>query len=137
MGKYLERAKELRASNERHYNCTQAVVMPFSELLGIDEETAFRLGSNFGSGMRTGSVCGAITGGLMVLGMLGKDKPSDATGFIRRIRDNHEGRTMCADLLRVNAQRGGNTVTGWSMNPWKFLKNCSVYRKQNRRFADW
>ena len=108
MGKYLERAKELRASKERHYNCTQAVVMPFSELLGIDEETAFRLGSNFGSGMRTGSVCGAITGGLMVLGMLGKDKPSDASGFIRRIRDNHEGMTMCADLLRVNAQRGGN-----------------------------
>ena len=97
MGKYLERAKELRASNERHYNCTQAVVIPFSELLGIDEETAFRLGSNFGSGMRTGSVCGAITGGLMVLGMLGKDKPSDASGFIRRIRDNHDG-----------MQRGGN-----------------------------
>ena len=108
MGKYLERAHELRAIAQPHYNCTQAVLIPFAERFGIDEETAYRLGVNFGGGMKTGSVCGVITGGLMVLGLAGLDKPSDAAGFIRRIRENHEGRIMCADLLRANAERGGN-----------------------------
>ncbi len=107
MGKHLERAHELRAATDRHYNCTQSILIPFAKEIGIDEETAFRLGSNFGGGMKTGSVCGVITGGLMVLGMAGLDKPSVAAGFIRKIRENHEGMTMCADLLRANAERGG------------------------------
>ena len=108
MGKYLDRAHELRAITNPHYNCTQSVLIPFAGRLGLDEETAFRIGANFGGGMRTGSVCGVITGGLMVLGLAGFDKPSDAAGFIRRIRENHEGRIMCADLLRANAELGGN-----------------------------
>ncbi|MBQ5441600.1 MAG: C_GCAxxG_C_C family protein, partial [Firmicutes bacterium] len=36
----------------------------------ITEEEAFKLGSCFGSGMRKGQVCGAVTGALMVLGLL-------------------------------------------------------------------
>ena len=107
MGIYLDRAKELRAITDPHYNCTQSVLMPFAERFGMDEETAARLGVNFGGGMKTGSVCGVITGALMVLGLAGYDKPSDAAGFIRRFRENHDGLTMCADLLRVNKENGG------------------------------
>lgn len=44
----------------------------------------------------------------MVLGLAGIDRPSDVAGFVRRIRENHEDRIMCADLLRANAERGGN-----------------------------
>ena len=107
MGKFLERAHELRAITEPHYNCTQSVLVPFAERFGISEETAFNMGANFGGGMKSGSVCGVITGGLMVLGLAGFDKPSDAQGFIAKIRNNHEGMMMCADLLRANARRGG------------------------------
>ena len=107
MGKYLERAHELRTITEPHYNCTQSVLVPFAERFGISEETAFNMGSNFGGGMKSGSVCGVITGGLMVLGLAGFDKPSDAQGFIAKIRNNHEGMMMCADFLRANARRGG------------------------------
>lgn len=42
----------------------------FAEECGITEEQALKLGSCFGSGMRKGEVCGACTGGLMVLGLL-------------------------------------------------------------------
>ena len=107
MSKYLERAKELRAVTERHYNCAQSVVVPFAKDAGIDEEQAYRFAANFGGGMKMGSVCGAVTGGLMALGILGLDDPSDANAFCRKIRENHEGCILCRDLLRINVERGG------------------------------
>ena len=90
MSKYLDRAKELRAITERHYNCAQSVIVPFAAAAGIDEETAYKFGANFGGGMKMGSVCGAITGGLMALGMLGLDDPADANAFCRAVKENHE-----------------------------------------------
>ena len=107
MSKYLDRAKELRAITERHYNCAQSVIVPFAAAAGIDEETAYKFGANFGGGMKMGSVCGAITGGLMALGMLGLDDPADANAFCRAVKENHEGYILCRDLLKINAERGG------------------------------
>ena len=51
-------------------HCSQAVLAAFSEECGIDDVTAFKLGSCFGSGMRRGNVCGACSGALMVLGLM-------------------------------------------------------------------
>ena len=107
MGHFLDRAKELRANTEIHYNCAQAVLIPFAEICGISEEAAERLGVNFGGGMKMGSVCGAVTSGLMVLGLAGVDDVKTANAFCRKIRKNHDGTLMCADLLRMNAERGG------------------------------
>lgn len=55
-----------------------------------------------------GSVCGAVTGGLMALGLAGLDSAQAAGAFTRKIRENHEGMLDCKDLLRVNAERGGD-----------------------------
>ncbi len=107
MSRYMEKAKELRADTGRHYNCAQSVLIPFAADAGIDEEAAFRVAANFGGGMKMGSVCGAVTGGLMALGLLGLDDSSDANAFCRRIRDNHEGCLLCRELLKMNAERGG------------------------------
>ena len=107
MSKYLDKAKELRAITEPHYNCAQSVLIPFAEDAGIDADTAYRMGANFGGGMKMGSVCGVVTGGLMALGLLGKDDPKVANAFCRRIAENHEGCLLCKDLLRMNAERGG------------------------------
>ena len=70
MSRYLDRAKELRASTAPPYNCAQSVIVPFADVIGMDEDTAYRMGANFGGGMKMGSVCGAVTGALMVLGSL-------------------------------------------------------------------
>ena len=51
-------------------HCSQAVLAAYAEECGISEETAFKLGSCFGSGMRKGNVCGACTGALMDLGLM-------------------------------------------------------------------
>ena len=62
-------------------HCSQSVLAAFAEECGITEEQALQLGSCFGTGMRKGEVCGAVTGALMVLGLLyGQKKAGDAEG---------------------------------------------------------
>ena len=71
---HTKRAQALRDVKERHYNCCQAALLPFAEEQGLDHEDICRLAAQFGAGMRRGSVCGAATGGLMALGLLGADE---------------------------------------------------------------
>ncbi|MDD5940594.1 MAG: C-GCAxxG-C-C family protein [Lachnospiraceae bacterium] len=99
MSEVLERSKELRNDHNVHYNCAQGVFIPFAERKGLTKEQAAGITANFGSGMRSGLTCGAITGGLMALGLYGADQPADSAEFFRRMRDLHEGRTSCHDLL--------------------------------------
>ncbi len=107
MSKYLERAKELRAIIEPHYNCGQSVVVPFARDAGLSEEQAVAICSNFGGGLKRASACGAITGGLVVLGLFGIDDPAVIGQYYKTLRDNHEGMLDCADLLRRNKELGG------------------------------
>lgn len=105
--KYLEKARALRDAADRPYNCAQAVLIPFAADAGISEEAAYRLAANFGSGMKRASVCGAITGGLMALGLFGAEEPAVVGTYYKRLREAHDGLFDCADLLRVNQRRGG------------------------------
>lgn len=53
------------------YNCSQAIVLAFSDRTGFDEHTAAKLASSFGGGMgRMREVCGTFSGMLIVLGLL-------------------------------------------------------------------
>ena len=61
------------------YNCAQAVAVAFCDVTGLEEKLASRMASSFGGGMgRMREVCGAVSGMLMVLGLLyGYDTPGD------------------------------------------------------------
>lgn len=64
---HAEKARELFLSG---CSCSQAVLGAFAEELGLDNDTAMKLASSFGGGMGgTRSVCGAVTGMLMVVGL--------------------------------------------------------------------
>ena len=92
-----------------HLHCSQSVLAAFSEECGITDETAFRLGSCFGSGMRRGNVCGACAGALMVLGLMyGETHAGDREGRLRTDRLNDlmmdrfseaNGSCLCNELL--------------------------------------
>ena len=103
---FHDKAVQCRNSVERHYNCAQATVVPFAEAAGLDEETAMRFAAGFGGGMKRASVCGAVTGGLMALGLFGIDDPQTLGEYHRRIRENHDNYLECKDLLRINAEKG-------------------------------
>ena len=61
------------------YNCAQAVAVAFCDVTGLDADFTARMASSFGGGMgRMREVCGAVSGMLMVAGLLyGYDTPGD------------------------------------------------------------
>ena len=83
------------------YNCAQAVVMAFADELGLEEAFCAKIRSSFGGGMgRMREVCGAVSGMLMVAGLLyGYDGPE--TGDIKK---NHYARVQAlAEQFRQEA----------------------------------
>ena len=100
----MEHARALRAVTDMHYNCCQSVLVPFADQLGLTEEQAYALGANFGGGMRHGSTCGAITGALMVLGLMGCGE-AESRWLLQQFRAAN-GCTDCAGLLAAARERG-------------------------------
>ena len=111
MKEHNVRAAELRNAVPVTSNCAQTVMRVYAKEMGLDEELAAAIGSNFGGGMKCGSTCGAITAGYMVLGAKGIESPAVLNEFRSRIAKKHDGFTDCADLLRANAARGGDKKT--------------------------
>lgn len=53
------------------YNCAQAIAVAFCDVTGLDRDFSARMASSFGGGMgRMREVCGAVSGMLMVAGLL-------------------------------------------------------------------
>ena len=106
----MARRKQLLPNGRPVYNCCQAVVSIFAERAGYDEQAALKAATVFRGGMQMGSVCGAVTGGLMALGLAGVDDSQTAAEYLQKIRQMREGMINCGDLLRVNAERGGEKM---------------------------
>ena len=73
---HREKAAELFL---RGYNCAQAMLVAYCDVTGLTPEFSAKLASSFGGGMgRMREVCGAVSGMLMVAGLLyGYDTPGD------------------------------------------------------------
>ena len=93
------------------YNCAQAVVVAFGDLTGLDADFSAKLASSFGGGMgRMREVCGAVSGMLMVAGLLyGYETPGDDVSkkdhYVRvqylagRFREE-VGSIVCREILK-------------------------------------
>ena len=75
----MERATRAVKLFVEGYNCAQAVAMAFSDVTGLTPEFSAKMASSFGGGMgRMREVCGAVSGMLMVAGLLyGYDTKDD------------------------------------------------------------
>ena len=113
---YAERAKGLFTDG---YNCAQAVLCAFDDVTHLPMETAAKIASGFGGGIgRMREVCGAVSGAVMVLDMVGGyDDPKASTEktshyariqeFARRYREE-TGSIICRELLQgVSTAPGG------------------------------
>ena len=115
----MDHAEKARALFLEGYNCAQAVMCAFEDLTGMDRETSARLASSFGGGMgRMREVCGTVSGGLIVLGILrGYEDPKDLKAktdhyhlvqeFARRFRGIN-GTIICRELLKNVQTKPGN-----------------------------
>ena len=75
----MSRAERAGALFREGYNCAQAVVLAFADLIGMDRTQALRISAPFGGGIaRQREVCGAVSGMCIVAGALfGYDDPTD------------------------------------------------------------
>lgn len=79
-----ERCRKALALHTTSLNCAQCVLGAFSDRLGLEENTCYAIGSGFGSGVRYGGVCGAVSAAVMVLGVLYPHTPENGMEGKRR-----------------------------------------------------
>lgn len=67
----------------------RVVFASFSDLLGLDKETALKIGSGFGGGIaRKQEVCGVVSGAVMIIGLKsGKIRPDDDVSHEKTYRE--------------------------------------------------
>ena len=93
------------------YNCAQSVAVAFCDVTGLAPDYAARMASSFGGGMgRLREVCGAVSGMLLVLGLLyGYDTPGDDESKKRLYTDvqalaekfrTEVGSIVCREILK-------------------------------------
>ena len=67
----MDRATKAAQLFTEGYNCAQAVAVAYSDLIGLTPEFTAKMASSFGGGMgRMREVCGAVSGMLLVAGIL-------------------------------------------------------------------
>lgn len=92
------------------YNCSQSVFAAYSELYGIELDTALKLSASFGGGLgRMREVCGAVSGMCLVAGLeTGSSKKMDAEGkkynyeVVQKLSEEFKaisGSIICRELL--------------------------------------
>lgn len=121
-------------------NCSQSVILSFTDLLGITEEVALRIASGFGGGMgRMQQTCGAVTGAFMVIGFLrgkykeGDDEAKEKTNeliqeFSKKFTERF-GSINCRGLIEfdLNTEEGRELANEEEV----FTKKCTNYVKES------
>ncbi len=70
----MNKMEAVIAKKKQGYNCAQAVASAYADEVGILEDTLYHLVQGFGAGMGTmDGTCGAISGAIVVLGLLNRD----------------------------------------------------------------
>ncbi len=109
----MTRVEKALARHTSGFGCAQCVASVFSEDFGIDEVIAQKMALGLGGGIgRQGEVCGAISGGILVLGMKYGVSSMDGEAnkaikekvyaldqeFVRRFKER-TGAVRCNDIL--------------------------------------
>lgn len=81
-------------------NCAQCVFSTYAEEQGFDPEESDRIAALFGGGMKMGQTCGAVTGALMAIGLMGGGQ-TQAEEFKREFCARH-GSCMCRELIKYD-----------------------------------
>jgi len=89
------------------FNCAESTLLAYADAAGIQSPLIPSIASAIGAGIsRTGQVCGAVTGSLLVIGLLcGRRKAGDSNDFayyygwlfMEKFREKHSS-IHCRDL---------------------------------------
>lgn len=95
-----ERANQAVEYKHNGYNCCQAVVKAFSDLIDVDEDTMNKIASGFAVGMGCmEATCGSLIGAVILSGLIldGRGTVPAARDILRQF-EKMSGATICKDL---------------------------------------
>jgi C_GCAxxG_C_C family probable redox protein len=116
------------------HGCSQSILLAFQELLGMDDELTFKAAGPLCAGLGMGKTCGALTGGMMVLGMkYGRTRIDEGLGglfsgiliaqsLVQRFEQEY-GTTACSEISRLD-WTDSDAVIQAVTNP-EFLAMCA------------
>lgn len=104
----MDKAEKALSLRKKGYNCAQSVVCAFSDEVGIDEETLFKIAAGFGTGMgNMQHICGAVAGAVMINGLLnssGQAGAKNTLGVSKQITQafsEQNGSAVCKELKGI------------------------------------
>jgi C_GCAxxG_C_C family probable redox protein len=105
------------------YNCSQSVLYAYCDELGFNKDLALKLASGFGAGMgRKGEVCGAVTGGVIAIGLK----------YGRGIEDDRsntgESHRLTKDLMDRFEEKHGTYICR------KLLNDCDLMTEEGQEY---
>jgi len=105
------------------YNCAQSVLYSYCDDLQFDKNTALKLACGFGAGMgRKEEVCGAVTGGIIVIGLK----------YGRGIADDRisteQSYKLTRELMNRFEQKHGSYLC------LKLLNNCNLLTEEGQKY---
>ena len=81
-------------------NCAQSVLAACGKYTGMDQDTALSVADGFGGGVRSGEICGAISGAVMAIGLTAEDKRRVA-GLTKQCVDSFRSEFGCVRCLEL------------------------------------
>ena len=87
------------------FSCSQAIVAAYADQYGLDRNQALKIAAGLGGGIgRTGSICGAVTGAILILGLrFGTTDPKDKNAKFEAYKKvqlfNEEFKTRTGSLI--------------------------------------
>jgi len=95
------------------FNCAEAVLMAFAESIGVESMLIPKVATGFGGGIgRGGSVCGALLGAVMAIGLqFGRNNFTEAVAYekcmaksleIYRVFERSFGTVFCRELTQCD-----------------------------------
>ncbi len=126
---YVEKSASLFRQG---YNCAQSVLLTMQDFWGEKKTLEPKIASAFGGGIgRRGSLCGALTGGVIAIGQrYGSNKPNPegrgkayslALKFYDRFQ-KEQGSVFCRDLVGYDLADPKELKKAWDSNV--FISKC-------------
>ena len=129
------RATQVLDSFTGGYNCFQSMLSTYSEIHGLNRETALKLGSGMGGGVgHAGELCGFVNAACLLLGLKhGSDAPDAklklnpiCLQFCDEVKAKY-GSVNCIDILKRDIRTMEATIKAKEEGAFKICRECGQF----------
>lgn len=127
------RVEETIRRHDKGYNCAQAVACTYCDLVGVEEETMFKMTEALGLGMGCmEGTCGAVTGACVLAGM------KQSTGNLEKPNSKAASYRLSKEIVKKFEEKNRSVVcrTLKGVDTGEVLLPCSECIRDAARLAE-